>query len=116
MGRIVNVVLLGLMIVAAVATYIMKHQAEQAATLVARLQGKVEKEREAIAELKAEWSLLTQPSRLQMLIARHTEYFRLEPFSASQVAALEELPLKPAPTVDDASGKVAADTVLKGKQ
>ena len=35
MGRIVNIVLLGVMIIAAVATYIMKHQAEQAANLVA---------------------------------------------------------------------------------
>ena len=59
--------------------------------------------------------MLSQPGRLQQLIARYQEHFKLEPFSASQVATLDEIPLRavetgPAPgeaTVADA-GSVAA--------
>lgn len=95
MVRIFNVVLVGLMIAGAVITYNLKHEAEEAADRVARLYAKIAEEREEIALLKTEWSLLTQPSRLQALIARYQEHFKLEPFAASQVATLDEIPLRP---------------------
>jgi hypothetical protein len=110
-GRIVNVVLVLAMIAGAVITYNLKHETEKAAARVARLHTAIAREREAIALLKAEWSVLSQPGRLQQLIARYQDYFRLEPFSASQVATLDEIPLRavepgPAPgaaTVADAT-------------
>jgi hypothetical protein len=96
MNRIVNVVLVVLMMAGAAATYQMKHRAEQAAQRVARLNANIAKERETIALLKAEWSLLSQPGRLQSVISRYKDHFNLEPFAASQVATLDEIPLKPA--------------------
>lgn len=96
-GRVINVVLLLAMVAAAVVTYNLKHEAERAASRVARLHSAIAREREQIALLKAEWSALSQPSRLQQLVERYQEHFKLEPFSVSQVATLDEVPLRPTP-------------------
>lgn len=92
--RIINVLLVLAMIAGAVITYNLKHDTERAAARVARLHTAIAREREAIAYLKAEWSVLSQPGRLQQLIARYQDHFRLEPFAASQVATLDEIPLR----------------------
>lgn len=93
--RILNLALVVAMIAAAVITYNLKHDTEKGATRVARLHSAIAKEREQIAFLKAEWSVLGQPGRLQQLIARFQDHFRLEPFSVNQVATLDEIPLRP---------------------
>lgn len=112
--RLFNLFVVLAMIIAAVVTYNLKHEAEAAANRVSRLHATIAKEREAIALLKAEWSVLSQPGRLQQLVGRYSDYFRLEPFSAAQVATLDEIPLRAvAPTetpearVADAGGAVA---------
>ena len=106
--RLFNLFVVLAMIGAAVVTYNLKHETEAAATRVSRLHSAIAKERESIAMLKAEWSLLSQPGRLQQLVARYQDYFRLEPFSAAQVATLDEIPLRAvAPT--DAPGARVAD-------
>lgn len=115
-GRIVNLVLLLAMVAGAIVTYNLKHETEKAASRVNRLHNAIAREREAIAFLKAEWSVLSQPGRLQELVTRYQEHFRLEPFSANQVATLDEIPLRavapePAPgeaTVADAGSVVGA--------
>ena len=108
-GRIVNVALVLAMIGGAVITYNLKHETEKAASRVARLHSGIAKEREAIAYLKAEWSMLSQPGRLQQLIARYQDHFRLEPFSASQVATLDEIPLRAVSTEPAAGAAKVAD-------
>ncbi|WP_421722836.1 cell division protein FtsL [Bauldia sp.] len=111
MGRIFSVLLLGIMIAGAIVTYNLKHEAEETANKVARLHANVAREREAIALLKAEWSLLTQPSRLQTLIAKYDDHFRLQPFSAEQVATLDEIPLRPTETEAEAATTPNADAL-----
>ena len=104
--RLFNLFVVLAMIAAAVITYNLKHDTEAAATRVARLNSAIAKERESIALLKAEWSTLSQPSRLQQLVSRYGDYFKLEPFSAAQVATLDEIPLRPVPSeesLDDAA-------------
>jgi hypothetical protein len=95
MSRIVNVVLLAAVIIGAVITYGMKHQAELAAERVAKLERQIAEEKQAIALLKAEWSMLTQPSRLQTVVERHADHFELAPFSTDQLATVEEIEIKP---------------------
>lgn len=107
--RIFNVALVLAMIGGAVVTYNLKHEAETAANRVARLHANIAKEREAIALLKAEWSMLSQPGRLQQLVTRYQDHFRLEPFSASQVATLDEIPLRPANAAPEAGEATIAD-------
>ena len=108
-GRIVNVALVLAMIGGAVITYNLKHETEKAAARVARLHTNIAKEREAIAFLKAEWSMLSQPGRLQQLIARYQDHFRLEPFSANQVATLDEIPLRAVNVEPEAGAATVAD-------
>jgi hypothetical protein len=108
--RILNIVLLVLMIVGAAVTYDMKHKAELAAEKVARLQAEINKDRDAIAVLRAEWALLTQPARLQTVVDKYADYFQLAPFSPQQVATIDEIPMRPekpaAPTSSPARDEV----------
>jgi hypothetical protein len=100
MGRIFNLILLAAMIVGAAVTYDMKHKAELAADRVAALQADIAKEKNEIVLLKAEWSMLTQPARLQATIEQYADHFQLQPFSPDQIATVDEIPLKPV-TIDD---------------
>lgn len=93
--RVFSFVLLAAMIVGAVVTYDMKRRAESAAGEVARLQAEILREKDHLAALRAEYSRLTQPGRLQAVIEEHAGYFALEPFSREQVATIGEIPLRP---------------------
>jgi hypothetical protein len=90
--RVVNLVLLALMLVGAVVTYQMKYRAEVAAGEVARLNRDIGEEKEAIRLLNAELSLLTQPARVQAVVAEHDDYFALRAFSPDQVAGVDDIP------------------------
>jgi hypothetical protein len=95
MGRVFNLVLLAAMLAGAAATYDMKHRAELAADKVAGLEADIAKEKHSISLLRAEWSLLTQPSRLQAAVKQYADYFKLQPFSPDQIATIDEIPLRP---------------------
>ena len=107
MGRIFNVILLVAMIVGAVVTYDMKRKAEIAANNVARLQAEVARERDALALLKAEWSLLTQPGRLQAVVEKYADYFQLAPFTPDQIATIDRIPLRPVEPGDEVKDLLA---------
>jgi hypothetical protein len=93
--RLLSFVLLAVMIVGAIVTYDMKRRAEGAANQVARLQAEIAREKDQMAALRAEFSRLTQPGRLQAVIEQHADYFRLEPFSPDRIATIGEIPLRP---------------------
>jgi len=101
MSRIVNIVLLTVMLVGAVVTYDMKHKAEKAADRVAQLQSDVVREKEAIQLLRAELSMLLQPARLQAVVDRYADHFKLEEFAPSQYATVDEIPMRPIETPDE---------------
>ena len=105
--RIFNFLLLAAMIVGAVVTYDMKHKAEVAAENVARLEADITREKDAVALLKAEWSLLTQPSRLQSVVEKYASHFQLEPFSPQQIATIDEIAMKPVGAPDPAGQALA---------
>jgi hypothetical protein len=107
MGRIINLILLAAMIVGAAVTYDMKHKAELAADRVAALQADIAREKDHIVLLKAEWSMLTQPGRLQATVEKYADHFQLQPFSPDQIGSIDEIPLKPVPGTDQAADKLA---------
>jgi hypothetical protein len=94
MTRIVNLVLLVVMIIGAVVTYDMKHKAEKAAERVAKLEAQIDREKDAMQLLRAELSMLTQPGRLQAVVDRYVDHFKLAPFTPSQYSTLDEIPMK----------------------
>jgi hypothetical protein len=105
--RIFNFLLLVAMLIGAAVTYDMKHKAEVAAAEVARLQAEIAKEKDAVALLKAEWSLLTQPGRLQSVVEKYADHFQLQPFSPSQIATIDEIPVKPIGAPDPLASSIA---------
>lgn len=73
------------------------------------LDGAIVKEAEAIRVLKAEWSFLNQPERLQDLARRH---LTLGPTGAQQIVVLANLPQREtggaAPGGETAAGEIEA--------
>ena len=110
MGRIFNLILLAAMLVGAVVTYDMKHKAELAANRVAALEAEITRDRDALQMLRAEWSLLTQPGRLQSVVEKYADHFKLEAFTPKQMATIDEIPMKPvqAPPAADPLGDAVA--------
>ncbi|MGQ3356641.1 MAG: cell division protein FtsL [Phreatobacter sp.] len=92
MMRLLNIVVVAALIVAAAYVYRIKYEATRHAEQVARLQLEIKRERETIAALKAQWAQLNSPDRLQALAEKH---LRLRPLAINQLHDLAGLPDKP---------------------
>ena len=97
MGRFIPPILILLMIAGAVWTYDTKHKAEKAAEHVRTLRMEIEAEKSTMRMLRAEWSVLTQPSRLQALVEKYKTELGLETANTNQFVTLEDIPVKAAP-------------------
>lgn len=92
MMRILNTIVVAALIVAAVIVYRVKYEATRHAEQVAKIRLEIAREREAIAELRAQWANLNSPDRLQALAERHLS---LKPLQTNQMHDLTNLPEKP---------------------
>lgn len=104
MLRTTDLILVALMVAAATLTYQVKHQAEAKLAEVERLKAEIELQEDTIDLLEADWSLLNQPARLQMLTERYAETLELETTRPEQIATFQELPRRAQDerqTVDD---------------
>ncbi len=90
MIRLLNVLSVVLVVAASVGLYNLKYKVEAQERERASLYQETLNERDAIQILRAEWSYLAQPERLQSLADRHLE---LEPLRASQIATFDDLPM-----------------------
>jgi hypothetical protein len=61
---------------------------------VAKLSDAIRKERNAVAQLRAEWAKLDTPGRIQNLAERH---LKLQPAKGTQFNTLDSLPDRPPP-------------------
>lgn len=87
--------------------YHLKHEVQALEDELFRLNRQILAEQEAIHVLRAEWSYINQPQRLQSLTARHLE---LQPTKPGQLGSLASLPARPAeaPTPASADSSPAA--------
>jgi hypothetical protein len=92
--RLLNILVIGALIVAASYVYKIKFDSTLQAERVAKVRGELRQERNAIAVLRAEWAKLDTPARIQGLADRHLALRRIEP---TQFDKLERLPERPAP-------------------
>lgn len=92
MIRFLNVLSLLLVVAVSVGLYNLKYKIEAQERERTSLRQEIVNERDAIRVLRAEWSYLTQPERLQSLADRHLE---LEALKATQIATFDELPMPP---------------------
>ena len=81
--RYVNFLLAIALAVLAVVIYQMKYETRGLEQRVSRLQTTIGQERDAIGILRAEWSHLNRPARVERLARKH---LGLRPLDASQVA------------------------------
>ncbi|WP_274424425.1 cell division protein FtsL [Chelativorans sp. YIM 93263] len=91
MFRTSDVVLIAVMLSAAAFTYKTKHDAQAMMNRIDALETEIRLEKDAIDVLKADWSLLTQPERLQELTEIYEEELGLQGLDARQIISLESL-------------------------
>lgn len=110
MFRTSDIVLIAAMVAAAAFTYKTKHEAEDRQAALYKIEQQIRFEEDTLNLLKADWSLLTQPARLQRLVGAYQEELGLQPLEARQIVGLDELPAKRL-TIEDLtrefSGEVA---------
>src|ERR1700689_5664112 len=91
--RLVHLLVIAALVFAAAYVYRIKMDSTARTERVLRLHAEIREERDAIAVLRAEWTRLDAPLRLQGLAERH---LALKPLNATQYDALKTLPERPA--------------------
>src|SRR5205085_11937101 len=69
--RLLHIVVLAALVLAAADVYKIKYESTLQAERVAKLRGEVRREEDMIATLRADWSKLDRPDRIQDLAQRH---------------------------------------------
>lgn len=80
--RIINLVLIGCVVALSFVIYQQKYQSQTMDRRIAGLHRAIEDERDAVGVLRAEWSHLNRPKRIERLARK---YLGLEPLKASQI-------------------------------
>jgi hypothetical protein len=90
--RLLNIMVIGALILAASFVYKIKFDSTLQAERVAKVAGELRHERDAIATLRAEWAKLDTPGRIEGLAERH---LALQPIKSTQFDNLDHLPDRP---------------------
>jgi cell division protein FtsL len=96
MLRLLHMVVLAGLFLAAADVYKIKYESTLQAEKVARLRGEIRREQDTIANLRAEWSKLDSPDRIQDLAKRH---LTLKSAEVTTYDPLDKLPDRPIPIV-----------------
>lgn len=118
MLRFVNVCLVLGLVAMAYVIYQVKYETRALDAQILSLDEMIDNERDAIAVLRAEWSLLNRPERIERLAKK---YLKLEPAKPSQLVTVDEVTdrdfdrvhgevaeQEPAPTAKKPAPKAAA--------
>ena len=90
--RLIHLLVIGVLVFAAAYVYRIKMESTARTERVLRLHAETREQRDAIAALRAEWSKLDAPQRLQGLAERH---LKLNPIAANQFDQFRNLPERP---------------------
>jgi len=90
--RLIHLLVIGALVFAAAYVYRIKMESTVRTERVLRLHAEIREQRDAIAVLRAEWTKLDAPLRLQGLAERHLP---LKPINATQYDSLKNLPERP---------------------
>ena len=115
MRRSVTLAALALLIATASGLYLVEHEVQELERRLSRLNADLLARQQAIQVLKAEWSYLNQPDRLQELATRYAERLRLAPLDPGQVAAsFADLPPREEPAPAELGAPTAGAAPLPG--
>jgi cell division protein FtsL len=92
MMRLLNICVIAALIAAAGYVYRIKFESTRQAERVAKLRMEIRREQDTIAALRAEWSKLDSPARIQELADRYLSLKRIDP---RQFDELNRLPGRP---------------------
>ena len=101
--RLLNILVICTLVLAAAAVYKIKFDSTLQGARVGKLSNELQRERDAIAVLRAEWAKLDTPARIQGLADRH---LALQPIKPTQFDDFDRLPPRPPalPAGSDAIG------------
>lgn len=88
MLRFVNICLVLGLVALAYVIYQVKYEARVLDEQIVALNKKIDDERDSIAVLRAEWSLLNRPERIERLARK---YLKLEPVRPQQLVILDQV-------------------------
>ncbi len=108
MLKLLNVLAVGGLVGTAMWAYSVKYETIYFAEQVKKLEKRLDRERDAISVLRAEWQHINRPVRLQVLADRHLQ---LQTLQATQIVRAADLPAKP--KVEDPLGE-KLDQLLTG--
>jgi hypothetical protein len=98
--RTSDIIMLTVIVASAAFTYKVKHEAEDRLSEIRKIEAQIRFEEDTIDVLKADWSLLTQPARLDKLSKIYEGELGLKTTEAKQIVRLSELPERPL-TIED---------------
>jgi hypothetical protein len=98
--RILNLIVVGVLILATAYVYRIKFDSTVQAERLAKIRGEVRRERDAIAGLRAKWGELDNPARIEALAKR---FLPLKPIESTQYSLLDQLPERPSELVPPGS-------------
>jgi cell division protein FtsL len=102
MLRFLNIAAILALVGSAIYAYSIKYQTSYRAEQIVKTKLEIKAEHDAIAVLRAEWSFMTRPERLQQLADR---YLDLQPLTADKIETARGLPER-APHVDAIAAKI----------
>jgi cell division protein FtsL len=98
--RLLNICVIVALVAAASYVYKIKFESTRKAEQVARLRLDIRREHDAIADLRAQWSKLDNPSRIQELAQRHLTLRMIDSHQFDPLDHLPERPPDPVPNSD----------------
>jgi hypothetical protein len=90
--RILNLVVIGALVLAAAYVYRIKFDSTVQAERLAKIRSEIRRERDTVAALRAEWGELDSPARVEALAKR---FLPLKPITPTQFDSLNQLPDRP---------------------
>jgi cell division protein FtsL len=107
--RLLNILVIAALILAASFVYKIKFDSTLQAERVAKLNNELRRERDAVARLRAEWAKLDTPGRIQGLAERH---LKLQPVQATQFDSFDALPPRPPQVAPQPAEDPIADMLM----
>ena len=109
MMRFINTALVGAILVSASIVYGLERESRLADGRLAKIRGEIAEEREQIRRLRAEWSHLNTPARLEQLAVKHLKH---QAGPVSQVIRLNEVAQK-VPSLTPGNGVGPQDAITQ---
>lgn len=116
MSRLINIVLFLFVLLGAFWLYQVKHEAKEEESRIVKLEQQIEDEKEALLLLKAEWSYLNRPERVQQLSERFADQLGLSEVQPYQIGTVADLPERVQEPSEVDADKPTIDEFLKQAQ